>query len=112
MSEHDFYLTKNSFLSNNYGAFLTEIGSRRERPLKMLAPMMTQSFGDMFNFTAVAARYAVAFDHSFCSFLVDASRPYTRDIVAFYPFEHQVLTVNGSWGDIPLLGRRLTNAQS
>ena len=90
-------------LGNAYGRFFTEIGTRADRPFKILAPMTTLSFGDVFIFASIAARVASAFDHSYCDFLVDHRRPYFKDILAFYPFAANVLVVQEEWSKLPFV---------
>jgi hypothetical protein len=90
-------------LDNPYGRFLDAIGSRADRPFKILLPILAHSFGDIFIITACAARFAAAFAFSHCSFLFDTKRPYLADLVQLYPFPSDRLVINQGWGDIRLM---------
>ena len=90
-------------LKSSHGQFFTDIGTRADRPFKILAPITTLSFGDVFIYTSATARMASAFDHSYCSFLVDHRRPYFKDILAFYPFDATVLVVQEDWRQLPFV---------
>jgi putative glycosyltransferase (TIGR04372 family) len=88
---------------NPYGRFYNGIGTWPDRPFKILLPMMAHSFGDVFILTACAARFATAFDHTHCSFLIDGLRPFTPDIVRMYPYPCSLFKVAGEWRDIEFL---------
>jgi putative glycosyltransferase (TIGR04372 family) len=89
------------YLGNASGRFFTDVGSRADRPFKILAPITTLSFGDAFIFTSVATRIAAAFEYSHCRFLVDHSRPYLRDITSFHPFSSAVDVIDTDWRALP-----------
>lgn len=93
----------NGHLGNAYGQFYTGIGTRPDRPFKILAPITTLSFGDVFIYASAAARIASAFDHSHCDFLVDHRRPYFKDILALYPFDAELLIVEDDWRRLPFV---------
>lgn len=89
-------------LGNPYGRFFTGVGSRADRPLKLLVPITTHSFGDVFIYTSATARIAAAFAHTLTDFVIDTRRPYTRDILAMYPFPARVMTVpDDNWSALP-----------
>jgi len=86
-----------AFLGNHYGRFIWNIGGRKERPFKVLAPIRARSFGDvLFGFSSIA-RFVANFDHSHTNFIIADSRAYVRDFAGYFPFPNKVFDLRDSF---------------
>lgn len=95
-------MSPHPFLDNAYGRYIWDIGSRRERPFKILAPIPQASFGDLFITTACVAAVASSFEHSTCDFIFCDGKPYLTDILSLYPFPYKIFRAS-DWSDVKLM---------
>ena len=91
-----------SYTANAYGQFYHGIGERADRPFKFLVPLNVTSFGDVFISVSAAARVAAQFEHSWCNFVFRPDRPFTEDVISFYPFEKNYFFTKKQWRELYL----------